>query len=502
MAIVGAVVVAGGLLWLHFIHVDLMHAFFIVGFLFLALVVLMASVDGDALALVAVLVLALIFATKPSVGALPDGLEPVAGEPYILVLGDSYMSGEGADEYLAGTNEVVDTRAAGDPHTNECRQAPTAWPFVVAGEGSGARTLAGDGDEEFPSRVLFLACAGAVTEDITTEPLLDDGEQEAPTQLALYEQAAATLGPPAFVIVGIGGNDAGFGDIVSTCVGPGNCAELAEQFLRSRPGPQMSPSRSSEALAHIDDDLERAYANIRDAVGEDVPIIATSYPIPINAEGHCWRVLLNSDERVFVRSFAAKLNEQIQRVAHGNDVIYMDIARALVKRGKELCSTPLGNSGLNFLAFASKAGPIRESLNPGNWMHNSLHPNVGGHQAFADDGLKWFRDNWPLPDPPSPPGPPIEPDVDASIDQVTATLEQRGVAQCEPQEDTCDIRDHGWLKEQAEELYDSALFPVALTTIGLAVALAPLVRCGRERRWSLWTVVNDGTTWLLKRVFG
>lgn len=110
------------------------------------------------------------------------------------------------------------------------------------------------------------------------------------------------------MIVGIGGNDGGFGDLGTTCVGPGNCAEIADLFFTQRrlvdgngdgePDDPDHPDRDGdgyadepkvgwpEALSQIGDDLYDSYAAIQDAVGEDVPILATAYPRPIATQGH------------------------------------------------------------------------------------------------------------------------------------------------------------------------------------------------------------------------
>ena len=455
----------------------------------LAVVVLAASADGDALVLVLVVAIALAWSTTPTDATLDDERRPEPGEPYFVVLGDSYISGEGASTFLEGTNEIVRDRPDGDRHLNECRQAPTAWPFVLAarvadessnGEG---RPLAG-----FPTRVMFLACSGAVTENIDTQPRLNRrGRQLGPAELALYEselealeEAAGRDQPPAFVVVSIGGNDAGFGDIGQTCVGPGNCAEVAEQFLRSRPtADPPPPGGQAEPVEEIGDDLRAAYERIRDVVG-DVPVVVTAYPNPVDAAGRCRGVLLGSDERAFIRAYVTQLNRHVRQVARDNGFYYMDIDNALTARNAQLCNSVNGSSGLNFFALNTKGGAVRDSLSPTNWLHNSLHPNAAGHEALAAAAHDWLVANWPLetdapwatdPDPPDP---------------VDAVLEELAVTQCDPTtRRSCAIDGRVWTLEQAHDLFAQALFPLTVLVLGLWLVMAPLVKAGRDSGWTL-----------------
>ncbi len=49
-----------------------------------------------------------------------------------------------------------------------------------------------------------------------------------------------------------------------------------------------------------------------------------------------------------------------------------------------------GTPGLNFLDLRGVGGVALDRFNPGNWIHNSLHPNERGHAAMAAAFTGWL----------------------------------------------------------------------------------------------------------------
>lgn len=443
-------------------------------------VVWMASSDTDSLLLVVVFAIALIWAASPTGQTLEGRHLPAEGKPYFLVLGDSYISGEGADDFLTGTN----TTESNDDRTNECRRAKTAWPVLLAD--SNTRGV--------PNRLMFLGCSGAITENIHTEPRQDgDGNKYGPAELTLYERERDELGgqKPEFVLLSIGGNDASFGTIGQTCVGPGNCADIGAQFvddlLREAPTQPTTgaPGKGRpEALAFIDDDLDAAYDRV-DAMF-DVPVIVVPYPIPLNATGECRDALLETDERRFIVAYVKELNRVVASAAARHGFHYMDtMETALEQRSGLLCDDNGLRAGLNFFAFNPKAGSVRDWLTPTNWTHNSLHPNADGHQALRDAANAWFGAQ-PDFDPPL-----AEPGDSHDVANFDAIMGEPRVEQCKPaNERQCKLAGGRWLYDQSTQLYDSALLPLALTTVGGWLLLASLLRFGRDRRMSTAKIVR------------
>lgn len=445
----------------------------LIALMVLWVLVWMAASDSDSLPLVVLFAFALIWASRPGSPEMPDRLKARSGHPYFLVLGDSYISGEGAVEFFKGTNTVRPS----DDRDNECRRAPTAWPVGLA--------TAQPGD--VPGRLLFLGCSGADTENVVTSRRDGVG---GPTELGQYlEEVSALRREPTFVILGVGGNDAGFTRIGQTCVAPGDCSALADQFFgTSSNAPDELPSElGPEPLRNITDDLDAAYDRVKRELG-DIPVIAIPYPKPLGTAQGCDQVLFDDGERVFLTKYLDELNKTVRAAARRHGFLYMArMEQSLELYGTTLCDESGLEPGLNFIAFNPKEGGDRDLLSPLNWTHNSLHPNAGGHEAMLNAAITWFREHDSISSP--------KPDPSAShvISSLEALYEDKGEspALCEPaSSEECSLSGNGWLKAQVQRAYGGWLLPVLIAMTGWWLVLLPLRRWARERNLSLIKVVS------------
>ncbi len=138
-----------------------------------------------------------------------------------VALGDSYSSGEGADDYLEGTNDDDATKEAindfngwlwpGDPHNNICRRSANAYSAGVYDS------------FDFEGDYIFGACSGGVVKDYY-EDNTSDNEGEGPQRDHITDDTS-------LITMGMGGNDFGFGSVMKSCVLGGSCAteEHAEE---------------------------------------------------------------------------------------------------------------------------------------------------------------------------------------------------------------------------------------------------------------------------------
>lgn len=330
---------------------------------------------NDMPVLLGVLLLAALWSGVPRDATYPPGQVPHGREPYFLVLGDSYISGEGTDIYFEGTNQTTDDG-------NECRRSPRSWPMLL----NPRRTYDAADTLRIPRRVANRSCSGAVTADIRTghDPRTEPEQLEAPdgTDRAGDPEDLADLiashGYPRFVLVSIGGNDAQFSDIGVACALPGNCTDfLADATAR---------------LPAVGDEVARTLAEVRLAVDDpsiEVPVIAVPYPMPLYEGEGCRGVLLSKAEGI--NALAAALNGQIERAAEAAGAEYLDtIEGALADSAAQLCD-PNNSAGLNFADFNPKAGSLWSALNPKNWTHNFVHPNESGHAVLRAAALEWFE---------------------------------------------------------------------------------------------------------------
>lgn len=344
--------------------------------LFLLIGAIASKTVGDIV--IVLLVLLLVWAMAPRNAEVPDRLARRPGQRAIAALGDSFISGEGAKSFFDGTN---------DEGRNECRRAPTAYAAELADPQHQGRAA-----DKIPDRLVFIACSGAKATHInesTQYPEEPGGTRGAQTQI---EQLVAVKDDIDFVLLSIGGNDAGFGEIGRTCVLPGNCAEIGETWL--------------EGLSTLGPKLRVAYGEIKKNVVPGTPVLVIPYPNALT-ERACRSSLLTDDEHRFLQGFTRQLNAVVRHAAEAEGFLYVsDIEDSLDDADIRICETSAGKAGVNFLAANPVAGVLSQQMSPANWFHNSLHPNERGHEVLRNTLIEWIATH-PLtaPEPSSAPAP-------------------------------------------------------------------------------------------------
>ncbi|MGH9273850.1 MAG: GDSL-type esterase/lipase family protein, partial [Acidimicrobiales bacterium] len=320
--------------------------------LLVVLPIMMARVasDADSGELIVVLLVALVWAAAPRDLPARDAVRPQPGQPFFVAMGDSYISGEGAEQFFEGTNNKDEG--------NECRRAPTAYPVRLAEQDSAA----------IPDRVLFLACSGALGVDLYTDR---PGRTEPVSQLDQYRGAMTTLDEAdvQFVLLSVGGNDAGFGEVGQTCVGPGDCSEIGQRWI--------------DDLAGVEHELDLAYEEVAAEVG-DIPVYVVPYPVPLTEHG-CWWSWLTDDEHRFITGFVNELNAVVESAATRHGFTFLGaMESAFVPDALRICDGGPSGLGMNFFAMNPTSGSLGDVVDPRNWIHNSFHPNARGHEAMAE----------------------------------------------------------------------------------------------------------------------
>lgn len=313
------------------------------------------------------------------------------GSISVVALGDSFISGEGAERFFAGTDQKGSDR-------NECRRAPTAYPVLVAQAAANAGDLppvagvAGGGLD-------FVACSGAkLAQVLDTTP--DDGgptnegrnlpcEPTDPLAVGQYPCGLDGLNgsrlqvdhltddvrdEAELVLVSIGGNDVRFGDIVAGCLLPGSCAERREVWL--------------DNVTALGPDLTKGYVELRETFsGGDAAIVVMPYPLVLT-EDTCTASPLDASEHEFIYEFTTVLNQQIAASAAQAGVhFFADGAFAF--EGHRLCER--GDRAINLIGLQPSDGPLLDRLNPGSWTHNSMHPNELGHALTGAALTDWLN---------------------------------------------------------------------------------------------------------------
>lgn len=290
------------------------------------------------------------------------------GQLTIVALGDSYMSGEGAEEFL------VDT----DGPDNKCRRAAHAYPFLIA--------------KELRAQLTTAACSGAEVENIASVAVpgvitpVPQANAEGRQQIeALKEHPEADL-----VLLSVGGNDAKFAQIIQNCMGfRKHCSDVGGYWLENLR--QVTMPR-----------LEILLAEIR-GLAPQARILVMTYPEPFAvAQLDCSEIGLSQDEIGFIGKFVSTLKLHIDKAAVEAGAEPIDMVSAF--DGYGLCSgtaTPAINGW-------DPQKPSSLTWDPVDVLRGSFHPTAFGHELMAQrilDHLEKFplRSDGELP--PRPPLP-------------------------------------------------------------------------------------------------
>ncbi|MET9379055.1 SGNH/GDSL hydrolase family protein [Streptomyces sp. NPDC002992] len=221
-----------------------------------------------------------------------------------VALGDSYSSGVGAGSY--------------DSASGNCKRSSKAFPVLWKNANA-------------PSSFAFTACSGARTGDVTSGQL---GPLSTATDL---------------VSLTVGGNDAGFADVMTTCV------------LQSE---ATCINRVNQAKAYVDTTLPGQLDAVYSAIRNKAPnarVVVLGYPRFYQLSGSCVAGL-SENERRAINGGADHLNAATAKRAADHGYTFASVVPAFT--GHEICS---GASWLHSV----------------NWLNigESYHPTAAGQSG-------------------------------------------------------------------------------------------------------------------------
>ena len=403
---------------------------------------------GATLFIVVVVGFAFVWGLFPHTAGDPDHVNADTGNDAqtsgIVAFGDSFISGEGAPDFFAGTDRKGADR-------NECRRAPTAYPVLIAHPADGAAANV-DADEQggaippitelTESGLDFYACSGAKLRDVLAlcadNPALDE-ENEAALELAAdlagETAGSAEIADEVFVTAGgdrcameanelegrrraqlgcepdellpLGQYPCGPSEIYGSTLQVTNLPEdrsRTQLVLLSIGGNDVRfgdivagcllPGSCTERreiwldnVAAIGPELTEAYVRIKREFGGTVPIVVMPYPLVLT-EDTCDSSPLDASEHEFIFEFTTVLNRQLATSASQAGV-YFFADGAFALEGRRLCESE--ERGINLIRLQPTDGPLLDRLNPGSWTHNSMHPNRRGHQMIARELSTWLQ---------------------------------------------------------------------------------------------------------------
>ncbi|MFI6935124.1 SGNH/GDSL hydrolase family protein [Streptomyces sp. NPDC050287] len=229
-------------------------------------------------------------------GAATAQASQLAANGGYVALGDSYSSGVGAGSYLS---------TSGD-----CKRSTKAYPYLWAAAHS-------------PSTFDFTACSGARTGDV------------------LASQLTPLSSATALVSISVGGNDAGFADVMTTCVLQSDSSCL---------------SRIDTARAYVDSTLPGKLDSVYSAIRSKAPtarVVVLGYPRFYKLGTTC--AGLSETKRKAINDAADYLDTAIAKRAADFGFAFGDARTTFT--GHELCSGSAWLHSLNLLNIGESYHP-------------------------------------------------------------------------------------------------------------------------------------------------
>ena len=293
-----------------------------------------------------------------------------------LALGDSYTSGEGAFDYLDGTDTPDDM----------CHLSVHSYPLL----------LTHDLFSEIGGH--SVACSGATINDVgSTSPSyrgqvrnVASLQQLQQTQSMLLSSIMASYQPgyvaqqrfvrqyqPAVMTVSIGGDDIGFGDIVQKCVLPHVSLHLSDSDCYNTYEDRL------ELTQLVDRTIPRWTTLYKQLLAEapGSKLYVVGYPEVVADTGNCaLNTHLGKNELEFVEELIDYLNGSVRQAAANAGVTYVDISQALA--GHKLCEAAGYDVAVNGLTAGTDAGVLGLNI----FGKESYHPNALG-QALIEQAI-------------------------------------------------------------------------------------------------------------------
>ncbi|WP_062647099.1 SGNH/GDSL hydrolase family protein [Streptomyces maremycinicus] len=234
--------------------------------------------------------------------ASAQGAQLAATGGYVA-LGDSYSSGVGAGSYISSSGN--------------CKRSTKAYPYLWNAAHA-------------PSSFTFAACSGARTDEV------------------LAGQLGGLNSSTGLVSITVGGNDAGFADVMTTCVTGSDSTCL---------------SRINTARAYVDSTLPGRLDTVYSAIRAKAPnarVVVIGYPRFYKLGTVC--LGLSETKRSAINNAADYLDAATARRAAAHGFVFGDVRTPFT--GHEICS---GSSWLHSL----------------NWLNigESYHPTASGQSG-------------------------------------------------------------------------------------------------------------------------
>lgn len=268
-----------------------------------------------------------------------------------LALGDSFSSGEGTYQYLAGT-DLADG--------NKCHTSQLSYSSLAA------QVLSVDGPT-----FHNVACSGArginyfatPQHDVTNDFVWTPGEEA--------QQNYVAQSDPDAVTISMIGNDIDFAGKITQCLNP---LSTCFQYKEDRQAVADEIYGKFDTLVAMYEHIQRKSSGAK--------VYVMGYPQILDDEAFCLPNAPFSGEEVqMARGMVTYLNSVIKAAAQYSGVQYIDVEN--VFDGYELCRPVSLTTGLTTAVNGISSGDDIGALGVEIFGNESFHPNQLGHQLMS-----------------------------------------------------------------------------------------------------------------------
>ncbi|MFG2605195.1 SGNH/GDSL hydrolase family protein [Streptomyces sp. NPDC048514] len=229
-------------------------------------------------------------------GAASAQASPTAATGGYVALGDSYSSGVGSGSYISSSGD--------------CSRSTKAYPYLWNAAHS-------------PSSFAFNACSGARTDDV------------------LANQLGSLNSSTSLVSITIGGNDAGFADVMTTCVIQSDSACL---------------SKINTARSYVANTLPGKLDTVYNAISAKAPsarVVVIGYPRFYLLGQTC--LGLSETKRSAINDASDYLDATVKTRASAHNFAFGDVRTTF--SGHEICSSNSWLHSVNWLSIGESYHP-------------------------------------------------------------------------------------------------------------------------------------------------
>ncbi|MEU6810747.1 SGNH/GDSL hydrolase family protein [Streptomyces sp. NPDC046831] len=237
-------------------------------------------------------------------GAASTQASELAATGGYVALGDSYSSGVGAGSYISSSGD--------------CDRSTKAYPYLWNAAHA-------------PSSFSFTACSGARTDDV------------------LANQLGPLTSSTGLVSLSVGGNDAGFADVMTTCVTSSDSTCL---------------SRINTAMAYVDTTLPGKLSNLYSVIRSKAPnarVVVLGYPRFYKLGTTC--LGLSETKRSAINNASDHLNAAVAKVVANHGFVFGDVRTTF--SGHEICSSSSWLHSVNWLNIGESYHPTASGQSGG-----------------------------------------------------------------------------------------------------------------------------------------